>query len=303
MPAFKKRRLVFIAGLAGATILAIVWLLSPPNEPRYQGRPLSFWANQLVYTTNNLPYTTTLSDAAAGAVREIGTNALPPLLHWMSYRENTTRFKVAQWLADKKAPVAVVSLLLPNSSPRGRAILCFQALGPDAKAAVPALARMLQEPEDARSAVRALCAIGKPGAAALRETLPTIPDPILRANIFNELFYGVSPEMQIELAPLLAQSLKEDSSYAVSMSAARILARFTNAAAVAVPALVAALRHKDGGTRFTAAISLRLYGKDAAAAIPQLESMLNDANPQVRIEVTNTLSVIQKAAMPAEGQP
>ena len=66
--------------LAGAA-LSLLW--RKPSEPVYQGRKLSAWCIQLSQSSSAEERTT-----AAEAIRQIGTNAFPQLLQWISYDPN-----------------------------------------------------------------------------------------------------------------------------------------------------------------------------------------------------------------------
>src|SRR5216683_355540 len=69
----KKRGLLFallFVALAGG----VVWMLSPPAEPVYQGKPLRAWLNDLY------PWSGDTNEAAFVAFREMGANAIPMLL-------------------------------------------------------------------------------------------------------------------------------------------------------------------------------------------------------------------------------
>ena len=301
---------VGIAALLAAAALIAIWLIAQKagGEPRYQGQPLSHWVQQCVPSPTNLPYSVTLSDEAATAVRQMGTNALPVLLRWMRYPEHDLRLKLIELLQGRQGPrsrmsYAIVRLLTPKSYQPGSAVLAFQALGPSARAAMPALTRMLHEPRNARKAAMALCTIGTDGVDALGEALPTVGDGILRANILLEFYHVTSPELQAALSPLVARRLKEDPSAGARLAAAQILGRFTHAAAAAVPALAAAMRDRDGGVRMVAADGLGRFGQSASPAIPLLEAALSDSHPQVRINATNALSLIQGVRVPSSDSP
>ena len=145
----------------------------------------------------------------------------------------------------------------------------------------------------------ALCTIGPDGVDTLGETLPTVEDSVLRANILLEFQHVASPELQAAICPLLVRRLKEEPSAATRLAAAQILARFTHASATAIPALAAAMRDPDAGVRMVAADGLGRFGQSASPAIPLLEAALSDPHPQVRINATNALSLIQGGRVPS----
>ncbi len=290
-----------IAALLVAAATIAVWLYARRvgDEPQYQGEPLSFWIQQSV-PSNTTPYGFTLSDAGATAIRQMGTNALPVLLRWMRYPEHSVRLKLLERLQARQMPrlPAIARYLAPKSYQPASAVLAFQVLGPSGRDAVPTLAQMLHEPRNARKAAMALCAIGTDGIDTLGQTLPTIGDGIVRANILLEFYHVTSPESQRALFPLLARRLREDPSAGTRMAAAQVLGRFTHTAAMAVPALAAALGDRDGGVRLLAIEGLGRFGPEAAGTVDLLNTALTDANPQVRANATNALLLIRGAGVP-----
>lgn len=71
--------------------------------------------------------------------------------------------------------------------------------------------------------------------------------------------------------------------------------------AVAVPALIDALKHRNSKVRYNAAFGLKEIGKEAAAAVPALIEALEDRknNPEVRAKAAEALGCISEEAVPA----
>ena len=69
-----KKRGLLLAVLFVALLGGMVWMLSAPTEPVYQGKPLTAWLNEY----NGFSGDT--NQAAYVAFREMGTNAIPALL-------------------------------------------------------------------------------------------------------------------------------------------------------------------------------------------------------------------------------
>lgn len=267
------------------------------EEPKYEGHPLSYWAQQFKpdrTAGKYLPFR--LSDKSASAVRTIGTNSLPVLLKWMVRPEKGLEGNILTWGNDPRLPAfarRALAPVYPKSYRPDLAVLTFRVLGSDAKDAVPSLVQMLQSPNNSRWAVMALSAVGSEGATALEEAFPTIGDGILRANIINQLEHGTTPTVEKSYALFLGEYLIKDPHAAVRMSIARTLGVFTNSATTAVPALSQALRDKDGGVRMVACSSLEKFGPAASSSIAVLETVLNDENQQTRINAARALNSIQ----------
>src|SRR5215472_6533589 len=96
----RKRRKAFVWTLIGLSFLIAIVLVStqPPrhdNQPIYNGRTLEQWLDVGAHSPNARVWgprndgrgpTPEQLDEAAQAVRAIGTNAIPTLLQWISYR-------------------------------------------------------------------------------------------------------------------------------------------------------------------------------------------------------------------------
>src|SRR5260370_5750943 len=90
----RKSRRYSLTTLLIAVLGGFAWLiLSPPSEPMYQGKTLSFWCDQ--YTANSLPESDIeLQKQAETAIRAIGTNAVPTLLRMLKAKDS----KFKRWL-------------------------------------------------------------------------------------------------------------------------------------------------------------------------------------------------------------
>ncbi len=71
-----------LAALAGV----ILWQVSPPREPVYEGKPLSSWLK--AYATPGGP-----EAFADEAVRQAGTNAIPQLLSLLRFEDSALKVK------------------------------------------------------------------------------------------------------------------------------------------------------------------------------------------------------------------
>ena len=198
------------------------------------------------------------------------------------------------WLKGKRVAPAVWEFAYPRSYRPDFAIHGIRALGPEARGAIPALVKMLGKKQDAPWAVFGLCALGPEGTSALRAALERIDDGSARGNVMLHLRYGIWPDRQADVAPVLAERLGGDPSAGARTSAARVLRTFTSSAGLAVPALARALHDRDAAVRWTAAESLAYFGTEAVSALPALETALSDENPTVRTNAARALRVIRQ---------
>jgi HEAT repeat protein len=81
--------------------------------------------------------------------------------------------------------------------------------------------------------------------------------------------------------------------------AVRLLAQRKGDATRVVPALIEALKDKEGDVRRSAAIGLGYYGAEARDAIPALQELQNDRDARVREAAAVALSRIDPARFPA----
>jgi hypothetical protein len=146
------RRLVLV--LIGCAAVAGALLLFHNREPRYEGKPLSYWL--LAIANNEAPPHE--RQQAAAAVRHIGPRALPFLLEWIGYKEPRWSERIRQWYTTSTAspPPAVFKMLTRLVDLLGhnkdcceiRAIAAvdgFVLLGPQAAPAIPKLVGMVDE--------------------------------------------------------------------------------------------------------------------------------------------------------------
>ncbi len=82
------------------------------------------------------------------------------------------------------------------------------------------------------------------------------------------------------------------------IKAVRLLPQRKGDAAQVVPALIEALKDKDGDVRWSAAIGLGYFGEEAKDAIPALQATQNDRDARVREAAGVALSRIDPARFP-----
>lgn len=164
--------------LAGIGIVLTIGLLWPSDEPIYRGRSLSSWLRGFESESMEA------RQQSAEAVRQIGTNALPPLiaLLYQPISRNEPRWR--SWLRGVLSKQSFLKFDVPRAPDlRTEALAALHALGPMAKEAVPALERTLYEsPPDHRSLV-VLAGIGPAGVPTLTRAL-TNSEKVVRHGAF-----------------------------------------------------------------------------------------------------------------------
>jgi hypothetical protein len=168
----KKRWVMLVlAGLLAAAVVVLVW--PGEREPEYQGKKLSAWLRY--YRANGQEH-----DEAASAVRQIGGRAVPWLLMWMDSRGIPPwKVRLINWtmkipgIQQTKAFRRMIDYIREQDGLLITALYGFELLGPEARRAIPALAKRLNNPlEDRRNgAVIALSFIGKEALPLLLSAL------------------------------------------------------------------------------------------------------------------------------------
>lgn len=144
----RKRISPAIAALVLAALGVLLWIgLSPGiREPVYQGKTLHYWLSDFWPGRNPTPEK---REQDKFAVRQIGTNAIPILLHWISARDGFLKRKMISLIHDHpRIPIRFETAVDKNML----AVSGFWILGKSqASSAVPALVEIVRTGGGARS--------------------------------------------------------------------------------------------------------------------------------------------------------
>ena len=289
----RKRRIIVLACLLVAVLSVVGWRASLNwSGPWYGGRPLAVWLDQ--YGSGPGDYKP--SPSADGALRHIGTNAVPYLLRLL-YATNSSRMtnslqptyafalmaarnpanvsvkgRLMVWV-EKHTPIRFHHMHAPASWDHWKAYLGFQALGPLGKPAIPELVKLAHKP-DATGRYSNLQGMKNMALVAMiadtSSTYAAVDDP-RRYQGGKALF----------ISPFL-----EDGDIA-----ARTLAAI---GAGGVAPLVELLADPSPSLRVRAVLALGLAGAAAEQAVPTLIRTLNDPNLDVRIGAADALGGIAR---------
>jgi hypothetical protein len=239
----RKKRFAAVVALILIVATFIAWLSLRRAEPVYNGKALTFWAQQ--YGSNNWSGRKELAREAEFAVRQIGPGAIPFLLHLMEARDSDLKKSLRRHLPRKWHE----PLHLNDDSGRVRRIGAhgLAALGTNAPTAVPALIKLaMQHPdEDGRYiAVFALRTLGPAAEPAIPFYLQCLTNK--DNTIRNEAAVGLAliPESaRDDLACLIEVSgINRDLTRMELYSAIALLGRFGTNAQSAVPRLLSLLK-------------------------------------------------------------
>jgi HEAT repeat protein len=285
----KKRIRIVLSLLAMIFIALLAFYALAPSEPSYAGRPLSSWLRQLddgdreeglswaTWNTNR----TDKQEKAAGAIRQMGTNAVPNLLSTLTNRPSDLRIRI--WtLAARQHWIKIPP---PETNHLHRAAaLAFDALGVKAKDAVPDLVAILKHPPAGRNddsdkvATIALAAIDPEGRAELIRLVGSKDWSGTCAIWGLASHHAAVPPKVIET---LIKNLTNNMAGNGSISG-WALGELQQDPEHVIPALISAFSSKDLGTRWGAAMGLELWGTNATGAIPALSAGLNDPDSSIR---------------------
>jgi hypothetical protein len=280
----------------GLLVLLFVCLPRRGVGPLYGGRRLSEWA--AIYSKDiGEDVSAADNEAAAEAIRGIGTNALPYLLQWIDYEPAAWRYKNFQKLPTSLQQTPLANwLFFPDQ--RGfdseSIAAAFAALGPIASPAIPELMQRTNRtnsPAKINNAIFALCSLAPIGVQEMEKILS---DPQRAGQPWTMFWIRKIGTNARPFIPVLVDHLDHSNVWTAQL-AAQIMGEFKSESDIVVPALASALSHGSAfydGRRYVqvaAARALGEFGESARPAVGALCSALTNANASIRWEATNTL--------------
>ena len=269
-------------------IAALLWKVTPPRQPSYAGRTLSEWLDDYYMDCNgggrSLDFT---NSPAYFALRTIGTNALPPLLHWIANEPanpNTPLMSVADHLPRAIADSRFGDYLRNPDSHPFRIEIAFTVLGPDASPAVPELTRIFLDPQSNDYASdEAAFALSEIGLAGLPPLLAGITDPHRRTRLQAICHLGFMGTNVSVAVPAIIQHLA-DPDPEISQQAASALDCLGYRNAISpeyIPRLRPLLQSPDPWIRLRIAGVLAGFATERPAAIRVLKESLLNTNKEI----------------------
>ena len=254
-------------------LIGLVWFLVPqvPRVPVYHGKALTVWLRTYASSSSSGRHSQGWNEAD-DAVRHLGTNCIPVLLHMIREKDSRLKLLVVSLARQQR----IVKMHFVTAAERNvEASRAFIVLSDMAKGAVPALVKMYDEDlsADSRSAIEdALAWIGPASKPAIRLLLQsaTNSDRSVRANALWALG-------EIRAQPELC-----------------------------VPVLINALNDSDGWVQLSAAHALGMFGAQAQSAVPSLRQLTNGIGlfrssgtmgPRVSLEARIALTKIGSGAV------
>jgi hypothetical protein len=322
-----RRRWIIVITACVVLLTAVVTvLLNRTAEPVVQGRRLSHWVNDLwptiltspraappvvlprapltpaqartlatprpLVARPNLPrgfiLDPTKHNAAAKAIRELGTNAVPHLLRPVYLRDGKFKARCVQW-ARKQSIVKVRSA----EEKRGQALSAMSVLGADALWAwVEIVTNDLADPEVQVYAAKHISTLGHAATPALPVllTLENHREP----RAWSAISWAIQQCDRDGVLPSIRQ-LRRSSDAELRASAAWSLGFVTNYPDITIPALVTALGDLDARVRDEAVQALGKFSTNAVSATNAVRRAMADPEARVRDAATNALNWIVPA--------
>jgi hypothetical protein len=307
-PVFSWRK-IFLLLLALATALYAVsaWQGAGPRDPRFKGRRLSAWLNDMGHGSGTFALThddfrAMDPDGLIWLAWAAEHGHLPPAVN----RYAAPRSPAAQWVHE-----CWTRLLHPRVdewfNERNAALIVLGRFGPDAAPAIPALVRLCNDRSGLGTewAAKALVAIGPAAWPALEDTFRTSP-PGGRQS----LVYAVRAQMHESVPPLNDAEMARDLDFIVRACGdpdveVRSWATMTlqktggntvepRIAATAIPLLISLLTDTAQKVQNRASVALACCGPEHAAAVPRLIELLGDPDAAVRVNAAWVLGNIDR---------
>jgi HEAT repeat protein len=276
----RRKSIIFIllGSVALLGLIATRIIFFSDNGPSYKGHSLRTWVT--LYGDGRRHGK--VNQEAGNALRHIGTNALPHLLRWVAYEQDPRQWERAVTIR------RLFKLLNVNWRPEDRhqifaydAAVTFEALGTQAKPAIPELTRLLNDPSaKALAPGVALACIGGLGAPSLADALASTNEPVRFRAVMPIMLLGTNGG---QVVPQLITNVK-DPSARVAASAGFALVTLQSESDLALPALTNYLSSTNPAVSQIAAQTLALDVIRLRSRSPSL--LINrqtPTNPPVKI--------------------
>jgi HEAT repeat protein len=276
----KARRTFLLTVLV--TVCVGIALMLLVREPRYHGRTLTSWLEQI----EGPPWDETQKQQAQDAVRAIGADkALPYLLRLAKAEDDS----VSLWLIAKSKDLKIEFIRWRSAEELQQlAIVGFQAFGTNTAPAVGELEKLLDKPSNAETAAECLVAAGKAAEPALCLCLTNQDLRVRRGAIIA--LASVTDDMETYINRIKG-SLHDPSEF-VRGAAVEALSAQTAAPDLVVPLLVSALHDSSDIVSCRSAEGLADFGTNALVAVPVLTNLIEHAPRNTANAVLMTITTI-----------
>ena len=294
-----KKRWIF-SGLL--LLIAVVGLLTwnYQQEPRYKGRPLSYWARQLARNSPDSAYFSffyekDLDEKSAEefrqAIRSLGPNAAPYFLKELSWRRSALK----TWLQQQSF---YKQLGFPSGDAfdseqlfhKSCAHIGFEIMGTNAAIVAPELRKLLQKPDFAEEVAALLPAVGQAAMPAINDLCLGTNSNAQQAFLFA---LNNSTSTNLFLAHQLLTLARSRDRFVRTWCVRSFVpfgVPFTNA----IPFLQARLAEQDPLVNEVAAQALAAYSEKTPEAVVALEQAKIHKDARVRFVANSALKRLKE---------
>ena len=245
-------------------------VLSHRSEPAYNGVRLRRWLTRLSAD----------DPQAETAIRNIGTNAIPPLLDLISKSDSSVMAHLFQRLPSLQRFVP------STNADHFSGWMGFRSLGQIAEPAIPQLARLVESTNSSRMAALALASVGPLGVEALVRASGN-SNPTIRCHIMLAL--GAARTGTLTAFRAITNSLGEPE-YIVRFAAADSLGHLAVNPDASVAALVNATRDTNRAVRYAATSSLGSFQRISDIASNHLATAARDPDSLISSAARNAIN-------------
>jgi len=284
---------LILACLSVLITIALIW--RHYAEPTYEGRTLSKWL-----ASGASPSSLELSNSQH-AIRQIGTNAIPCLLRWMSFEPSPLRYKILG--LSSRLPGTLPQKVYPYLSGRSQDQLAqaaqfgLRTLGPEARSAAPELARLAitaRYPERASSCAGLLSSLGPDALPGLVAVATSTNLDAARCAAGGIASFGTNALPHVPTLLRALHGSRDEPAY----GAVTALGALHLWPSTVVPELTLLLDPTNHDIRrFSAVNALPQFGYEAKSAVPALQNALTDPDTQMRSLARKALTSIAPEAL------
>jgi hypothetical protein len=288
----KRRLAIMVGGLILILAAGILLQNAELPEPEHEGKKLSEWLS-LSGGANNTGQSSREAQEAARAVRQIGANALPYLIHWIQYDVPFWRKKADPLIA--KLPHRLQRAFMDKKLMKAAAASeGFKVLGRQASPAIPELSKIVNDGKSSNSrrlAVDALVDIGEEGVSPLITAISN-PRTKERSYLIDSIRVLHDSGVDVRSALSVLLQFRNDRDARTATSAKLALNAMENEPSVLIPPLMEYAQGNNKIRRLAALEVLGRIGPYAQAAIPVVKTNLNLGDLELRLAATNALRKI-----------
>lgn len=275
----RRWKIILMIALCLVAIAAMIVFPGREPEPVHNGKTLSewhlLWQQQLRRDDEE---SRRITAEATNAIHEIGTNALPLLLDWMSYRRSTAVRIISPRIPGLRDLDRTAQKKTNDDSTKAMEI--FRILGPLARPAIPDLTRLLST-NSVRIRSSAACALAAIGDEAFPTLLAALKDPQHPGRLHAALWVGAfrpsrfGTNVIAAVDPLIECSASTNAELA--QYAVKSLAILRLKPEVTIPAAKRAYQSSDPSVRREAVLAFGAFGEEESLR-------LASADPEPKVQ-------------------